>query len=96
VLDQVIGERGDELAAVVHLAVPNDVLTARIEARARDDDNPEALRRRLGIYFSETEPLLDVWRGRGIVLEINGDQTMDEVTAEIERGLASRGLRREA
>jgi adenylate kinase len=37
VLDQVIGERGDELAAVVHLAVPNDVLTARIEARSGDD-----------------------------------------------------------
>lgn len=96
VLDQVISERGDELAAVIHLAVPKDVLIARLEARAREDDNPEALRRRFGIYFSETEPLLDVWRERGIVLDVNGDQTMDEVTAEIERGLASRGLRREA
>jgi len=96
VLDQVIAQRGDELAAVIHLAVPKDVLTERLELRARDDDNPEALRRRFGIYFTETEPLLDVWRERGIVLDINGNQTIDQVTAEIERGLAARRTRREA
>jgi len=96
VLDQVIERRGDELAAVVHLAVPKDVLIERIEVRARDDDNPEALRRRFGIYFTDTEPLLDVWRERGAVLDIDGNQSIDEVTAAIERGLAARGMRREA
>jgi adenylate kinase len=96
VLDQVIAARGEDLAAVVHLAVPRDVLEARIELRARDDDNPEALRRRLAIYYADTEPLLDVWRPRGIVLDINGDQTIDAVTAEIERGLATRGFDRKA
>lgn len=92
VLDQVIAQRGEELAAIIHLAVPREVLEARIELRARDDDNPEALRRRLAIYYADTEPLLEVWRPRGVVLDINGDQTIDAVEAEIERGLAARGF----
>lgn len=92
VLDQVIAQRGEELAAVIHLAVPREVLEARIELRARDDDNPEALRRRLAIYYADTEPLLEIWRPRGVVLDINGDQTIDAVAADIERGLAARGF----
>lgn len=96
VLDQVVRERGEELVAVLHLAVPKDVLEARVEARARDDDNPEALRRRLAIYYADTEPLLEVWRPRGIVLDIDGDQSIDAVTADIQLGLAARGLAQKA
>lgn len=87
VLDRVVADRGEELAAVVHLTVPTEVLLERIRNRAeiegRVDDTPEAIKRRLDIYFSETEPLIDMWRSRGMVLDINGDQTMDEVTDDI-------------
>lgn len=87
VLDEKIAERGEELAAVVYLNVPIEVLKQRIAGRAaeegRTDDTPEALERRLEIYFSETEPLIDRWRERGLVLDINGDQTVDDVTNDI-------------
>lgn len=84
VLDRVIADRGEDLVGVVHLTVPTDVLLERIRNRAeiegRVDDTPEAIERRLNIYFRETEPLIDMWRERSIVLDIDGNQTMDEVT----------------
>jgi adenylate kinase len=89
VLDETISRRGEELAAVVHLDVPLDVLRARISGRAaeerRSDDTPEALERRLRIYFEETQPLIERWRERGLVVDVNGDQSVDEVAADIVR-----------
>lgn len=91
VLDSKIDQRGEQLAAVIHLEVPEDVLRERIAGRAaeegRSDDAPEAIKRRLEIYFAETEPLLDLWRPRGLVLDINGDQFVDAVSHEIESAL---------
>ena len=87
VLDATIDDRGELLAAVVHLDVPVDVLNRRIQIRAeregRADDNPEALKQRLRIYFEETQPLVDRWRHSGKVIDIDGDQSIDCVTADI-------------
>lgn len=92
VLDQTIADRGEELVAVVHIDVPIEVLKARIALRAeqegRSDDTPEALDRRLSIYFENTRPLIDHWRERDIVLDIDGDQTIQEVSADINRLIA--------
>lgn len=53
------------------------------ELYVRSDDTEDAVARRLDIYFAQTEPLLDRWRERGIVLDIDGDQPIDAVTAAI-------------
>lgn len=87
VLDQTIEDRGESLAAVVHIDVPIEVLKERIALRAeqegRSDDTPEALARRLEIYFEETQPIIEHWRPKGIVLDIDGDQRIDEVRKDI-------------
>ncbi len=49
----------------------------------RSDDTEDAVARRLEIYFEQTEPLLNRWRERGIVRDIDGNQDIDSVTAEI-------------
>jgi len=91
VLDRTIAERGEELAAVIHLDVPIEVLRERIAGRAklegRSDDTPEALERRLQIYFEQTRPLVDRWRDRGIVFDIDGNQSIDDVAADIDAAL---------
>lgn len=91
VLDRTIDERDETLAAVVHIDVPLDVLKERIALRAdqegRTDDTPEALERRLSIYFDETQPLVERWRDRGIVLDIDGDQSIEEVGNEIRKSI---------
>jgi adenylate kinase len=87
VLEAKIQERGDRLAAVIYLTVPREVLVERMLARGRSDDDPEILERRLEIYFQETEPLVERWRDQGIVLEIDGNQSIAAVTQSIQDGL---------
>ena len=53
------------------------------ELYTRSDDTEEAVARRLDIYYSQTEPLLDRWRSSGLVHEIDGDREIDEVTQSI-------------
>jgi adenylate kinase len=49
----------------------------------RDDDQPETVRKRVRVYQEETAPLIEFYRGRGVLREINGDQPIASVTAEV-------------
>jgi adenylate kinase len=57
----------------------------------RDDDNREAVERRIDLYFENTQPLIDYYRARGVVAEVDADQEINDVTvdmlAAITRGL---------
>lgn len=53
------------------------------ELYQRDDDKPETVRKRLQVYREQTSPLIDYYRRRGLVVEINGDQPIDAVTADL-------------
>jgi adenylate kinase len=46
----------------------------------REDDTLETARDRLAVYRKETVPVLDYYRDRGIVVDVDGDQPIDEVT----------------
>jgi adenylate kinase len=79
------------LQAVVHLDVPLEELTRRLLARnrqeARIDDIASVVTHRLDVFVAETEPLLGFYRERGLVLDIDGNQAVDQVFAEIVRAL---------
>ena len=45
----------------------------------RDDDKPEAVRKRIQVYLSETEPLIDYYRKSGVLIEVNGESSIEEV-----------------
>jgi adenylate kinase len=49
----------------------------------RADDQPEPIKRRLALYFDQTAPLLDYYRERGLLVGIDGNRSMGEVTADI-------------
>jgi adenylate kinase len=49
----------------------------------REDDTPEAIRRRLALYDQQTAPLLDFYRERGQLTKVNGDRPIEEVTQDI-------------
>lgn len=49
----------------------------------REDDKPEAIKKRIKIYHQETEPLLDFYREKDILYEIDGERSIDEVFADI-------------
>jgi adenylate kinase len=57
------------------------------EVYIRDDDMPAAIQKRLEVYRDQTAPLVDFYRGRGIVVDITAKETADEVVVEFRRVL---------
>lgn len=86
-LDGMIASTGHRLDAVVCLTVDQDEIVARLLQRAqvegRADDTEEVIRRRQEVYLEQTAPLIDVYKSRGIVHEIDGLGEVAEVTERI-------------
>lgn len=58
----------------------------------RSDDRSEAIEQRLEMFRRDTVPLFDFYRTRSLLVTVNGDQSPDAVTADIESRLRERGL----
>jgi adenylate kinase len=83
-----LGRRLDlTLDAAVYLNVPEPVLLQRLLARARADDTAEVIRHRLAVFDETTSPLIDYYRDRDILVEVNGDQPPESITADIQARL---------
>jgi adenylate kinase len=86
-LDGMIRFTGHSLDAAVVLTVDAEELVQRLVKRAltegRADDTEDVIRRRQEVYAEQTEPLIGVYRDRGILLEIDGMGSVDDVTARI-------------
>jgi adenylate kinase len=54
---------------------------------ARPDDNPEAIRGRLADYHAATEPTLDLFRKKGLIVRVDGTRPPDEVYQDLRRQL---------
>jgi len=76
----------------VALVVPRPVLVRRIATRGRSDDAGEIVHDRLAAYYRETRPLLDWYATRGVLVLVDGDRAVDEVTASLTRSLRSAGI----
>ena len=87
-----------ELQAVVHLAVPLDELARRLLARGvqegRIDDAESVVTHRLQVFADAAEPLLDFYRERGLVLDVNGNQDVERVFRSVVQGLDRERRRR--
>jgi len=55
----------------------------------REDDRPETVRRRLGVYFQQTAPLIEYYRSRGKLVEIDGGKSVEEVAEELQAVVGS-------
>lgn len=86
-LDGMIRHTGHSLDAVVVLTVDQEEVVGRLLQRAqtegRADDTAEVIRRRQEIYGEETAPLIDVYRDRGLLIEVDGLGEVSEVTQRI-------------
>ena len=86
-LDGMVAFTGHQIDAAVVLTVNAEELVQRLLQRAetegRADDTEDVIRRRQAIYAEQTEPLIDVYRARGVLVEVDGMGEIDEVTARI-------------
>ena len=88
-LDQMLQQKGMALDAVVEMTADSEELVRRIVNRAREsgtargDDNVEVVRKRLDVYREQTAPLVDYYRGRGLLRSVDGMQPVEDVTRAI-------------
>ncbi len=82
-----LAAHGTSLDRVLELVVDDEVVVGRLLKRAavegRDDDTEEVIRERMAIYHRETRPLSDTYRERGLLVEVDGEGEVDEVTGRI-------------
>jgi len=85
-LDQFLNKKGAPIDAVIFLDTPKWVVQERIVNRGktsgRKDDNKTAFMIRWEAYQNETIPAVEYFRGRGKVIEVDGEKSIDEVYAE--------------
>jgi adenylate kinase len=73
---------------VVNLDAPDEIVVARLLGRGRKDDREEVIRRRLEVYRDETAPLIDYYGDRQKLITVNGNQSPEEVSTELQKVIA--------
>jgi adenylate kinase len=78
-------ETNTSAQAVVYLYAPADVLVSRLAGRGenRADDSAAVARHRLEVYAEYTQPLVDYYAGRGILVKIDAAAPVDAVSQQI-------------
>jgi len=75
---------GSTLDHVVFITVPEEELVRRAIQRQRGaDDKEEVVRERLRVYREKTEPLVDYYRGKGLLRQVDGNRPVDDVRQSI-------------
>lgn len=90
-LDELLGDLGGYVAIVPHIVVEKEVLIERLLRRAelegRADDTESTIRHRMNVYEEQTKPLLDYYQQRGLVTEIDGQQSIEAVQQDLQKAI---------
>ena len=82
-----LSERGDKVAAMLELDVPEEELMKRLLLRGqqsgRADDNEETIKKRLVVYHSQTMPLIEWYKKEGLHHHIDGLGDLDRIFGDI-------------
>lgn len=91
-LDEFLFNRKSPVSAIINIVVSDPIITERILKRAelenRADDKLELIPTRLHNYKSKTAPILNYFKSRREVVEINGDKNQEEVYTDIEKSMS--------
>jgi adenylate kinase len=92
-LDSMLADRGLRIDHVVEITVDTDVVVDRLVKRAleqgRADDTAEVIRRRQDVYADQTEPLTRIYAEHGLLVQVDGLGSVDEVTDRLLAALAA-------
>jgi adenylate kinase len=96
-LDRGLEDIDRELTAVLHFQVPDELAVERLHVRAlqegRTDDTPEIIRHRLEVFHKSTEPVVEYYRSKGILVGIHAERPIDAVFAEVQEVLETASTR---
>lgn len=82
-LDTLLQIMGQPYGQVVYFDAPEDLLVERMLKRGRQDDSEDLIRQRLQVYIEQTVPLIDFYRRRQCLVEIDGSRSELEITDAI-------------
>ena len=87
-LDEMLESRDEYVTGVISLMIPDEVIKERIKGRAliegrADDANDETIANRIRTYHAKTEPLIEVYKQKGIYHEGDAVGTIPEVEARV-------------
>lgn len=68
---------------VFYVEVKDEVNLERLLKRGRKDDTPSLIKKRLEIYHRQTEPVLRFYQEKGILEEIDGERSIEEIFQDI-------------
>jgi adenylate kinase len=89
---QMLAEIERELSVVLRFELPEEVAAERRVARAREqgraDDTPDVIRHRLEVFRAKTEPVVDYYRKKGLLVDIDAVRSVDQVQADVQQALA--------
>lgn len=57
------------------------------EIYQRDDDRAETIANRLNVFHTQTEPIIEFYRNRGVLFEVDGQSTPDEIFVRVKEAL---------
>jgi adenylate kinase len=86
-LDDMLEEIDRPLSIILLLELDDAVARARMLERARHDDTPEVIDRRLAGYHETTEPIVEHYLATGKLVKVHAERTIDEVWGEISDAL---------
>lgn len=88
-LKKMLDERGDKIAAMIELDVPEEELMQRLIKRGQEsgraDDNEETIKKRLVVYHSQTQPLIEWYKKEALHHHINGHGTLERIFSDIKQ-----------
>ncbi len=91
-LDEMLGKLGLKVDLVIYLNVSREEATRRLLARGRHDDKPETIKRRFDEYEEKTKKIREYYEEKGLLVEIDGEKTIEEVHESIVALLRARGI----
>ena len=96
-LDRMLEEIDRELLAVIFFQVPDELAVERLHVRVlqegRTDDTPQIIRHRLEVFHKSTEPVVEYYRSKGILVGIHAERPIDAVFAEVQEVLETASTR---
>ena len=89
-LDKALAELGEKMDYAINVEVPDENIVNRMSGRRacvgcgealvlRDDDKPETVLKRLGVYHEQTQPLIQYYTDKDILVEVDGTVDLEDV-----------------
>lgn len=83
-LDEMLESRDERVTGVISLMIPDEEIKTRIQGRAliegrADDASDEIIANRIRNYHAKTEPLIEIYKEKGLYFEVDGVGSIDEV-----------------